>query len=193
MPSCTSPSRRPQRILPLLSQVADVLATLHANGVVHRDLKPDNVMVRRGRQGEEAILIDFGIALLDADNDALKRYGTAGYIAPEQAQGEKVDGRADIYSLGRMLAEIWVGDGRNGAVPKPLAANRRANASGQSGEAPRARHRQSRARVLRQDAARAEPCRPRRLKAAALSTRRPRGRRPASPNHRHTARSRPAR
>jgi hypothetical protein len=116
------PEPAPARILPLLSQVADVLATLHANGVVHRDLKPDNVMVRRGRQGEEAVLIDFGIALLDADNDALKHYGTAGYIAPEQAQGEKVDGRADIYSLGRMLAEIWVGDGRNGAVPKPLAA-----------------------------------------------------------------------
>ena len=116
------PEPAPARILPLLSQVADVLATLHANGVVHRDLKPDNVMVRRGRQGEEAVLIDFGIALLDADNDALKRYGTAGYIAPEQAQGEKVDGRADIYSLGRMIAEIWVGDGRNGAVPKPLAA-----------------------------------------------------------------------
>jgi len=109
------------RILALLSQVTDVLATLHANGVVHRDLKPDNVMVRRGRQGEEAVLIDFGIALLDADNDALKRYGTAGYIAPEQAQGEKVDGRADIYSLGKMIAEIWLGDGRNGAVPKPLA------------------------------------------------------------------------
>ena len=114
------PEPAPARILPLLSQVTDVLATLHANGVVHRDLKPDNVMVRRGPQGEEAVLIDFGIALLDTDNDALKRYGTAGYMAPEQAQGEKVDGRADIYSLGRMIAEIWVGDGRNGAVPKPL-------------------------------------------------------------------------
>jgi hypothetical protein len=115
------PEPAPARILPLLSQVADVLATLHVNGVVHRDLKPDNVMIRRGRQGEEAVLIDFGIALVDAEKDVLKHYGTAGYMAPEQAQGEKVDGRADIYSLGKMVAKIWVGDGRNGAVPKPLA------------------------------------------------------------------------
>jgi tetratricopeptide (TPR) repeat protein len=116
-----TPEPAPARILPLLGQVADVLDTLHANGVVHRDLKPDNVMVRRGRQGEEAVLIDFGIALVDAEKDVLKQYGTAGYMAPEQAQGEQVDGRADIYPLGRMIAEIWVGEGRNGAIPKPLA------------------------------------------------------------------------
>ena len=139
------PEPAPARILPLLSQVTDVLATLHANGVVHRDLKPDNVMIRRGRQGEEAVLIDFGIALVDAEKDVLKRYGTAGYIAPEQAQGEKVDGRADIYSLGKMIAEIWVGDGRNGAVPKPLAGMVDRMLQDKSGEAPRARRRQSRA------------------------------------------------
>lgn len=115
------PEPAPARILPLLVDVADVLAALHANHIVHRDLKPDNVMVRRGRQGEEAVLIDFGIALLDAENDALKHYGTAGYMAPEQASAGKVDGRADIYSLGKMVAEIWIGEGRNGAIPKPLA------------------------------------------------------------------------
>jgi serine/threonine protein kinase len=68
------------------------------------------------------VLIDFGIALLDRQSDALKRYGTAGYMAPEQARGDDVEGSADIYSFGRMLAEIWVGDGRSGTVPKPLAS-----------------------------------------------------------------------
>jgi serine/threonine-protein kinase len=115
------PEPSPSRILPLLLQVADVLASLHASGVVHRDLKPDNVMVRRGRQGEEAVLIDFGIALVDADNDTLKYYGTAGYMAPEQASGAKVDGRADIYALGKMISEVWIGDGRRGTIPNPLA------------------------------------------------------------------------
>ena len=89
---------------------------------MHRDLKPDNVMVRRGRQRDEAVLIDFGIALLDTQNDTLKRYGTAGYMAPEQARGDDVEGSADIYSFGKMLAEIWTGEGRSGSVPKPLAS-----------------------------------------------------------------------
>ena len=115
------PEPAPARILPLLIQVADVLAALHENHIVHRDLKPDNVMVRRGRQGEEAVLIDFGIAFIDGENDALKRYGTKAYMAPEQAAGEKVDGRADIYSLGKMISEIWVGEGLSGTIPKPLA------------------------------------------------------------------------
>jgi serine/threonine-protein kinase len=100
--------------------VADALAVLHASHIVHRDLKPDNVMVRRGRRRDEAVLIDFGIALLDRQSDALKRYGTAGYMAPEQARGDDVEGSADIYSFGRMLAEIWIGEGRSGSLPKPL-------------------------------------------------------------------------
>ncbi len=90
---------------------------LHANHIVHRDLKPDNVMVRRGAKREEAVLIDFGIALLDGQPDTLKSYGTAGYMAPEQARGDKIDGSADIYSLGKMILEVWGGD----SAPKPLA------------------------------------------------------------------------
>jgi hypothetical protein len=113
---------QPAKLLPLMIDVADALAVLHASHIVHRDLKPDNVMVRRGRRRDEAVLIDFGIALLDRQSDALKRYGTAGYMAPEQARGDDVEGSADIYSFGRMLAEIWVGDGRSGTVPKPLAS-----------------------------------------------------------------------
>jgi serine/threonine protein kinase len=78
-------------------------------------------MVRRGRLRDEAVLIDFGIALLDKQSDTLKRYGTAGYMAPEQARGDDVEGSADIYSFGKMLAEIWGGEGRSGTVPKQLA------------------------------------------------------------------------
>jgi eukaryotic-like serine/threonine-protein kinase len=107
------------KILPLLIDVADLLAMIHANHVVHRDLKPDNVMVRRGPKRDEAVLIDFGIALLDGRPDTLKSYGTAGYMAPEQARGDaKLDGSADIYSLGKMILDVWAG----GDAPEPLGA-----------------------------------------------------------------------
>ena len=113
-----TPQPVPAKILPLLIDVADLLVMLHANHIVHRDLKPDNVMVRRGPKRDEAVLIDFGIALLDGQPDTLKSYGTAGYMAPEQARGDdKLDGRADIYSLGKMILEVWVG----ASAPKPLA------------------------------------------------------------------------
>ncbi|MGZ8417655.1 MAG: serine/threonine-protein kinase, partial [Methyloceanibacter sp.] len=113
-----APEPVPAKILPLLIDVVDLLVMLHANHIVHRDLKPDNVMVRRGQKRDEAVLIDFGIALLDGQPDTLKSYGTAGYMAPEQARGgDKLDGRADIYSLGKMILEAWVG----ASAPKPLA------------------------------------------------------------------------
>ncbi|HEV7464299.1 MAG TPA: serine/threonine-protein kinase, partial [Methyloceanibacter sp.] len=113
-----TPEPAPARLLPLLVDVADALATLHANHIVHRDLKPDNVMVRRGSARDEAVLIDFGIALLDGQPDTLKFYGTAGYMAPEQARGEKADARADIYSLGKMIAQVW------GSDEPPVAASK---------------------------------------------------------------------
>jgi tRNA A-37 threonylcarbamoyl transferase component Bud32 len=120
-----TPEPAPARLLPLLVDVTDALATLHANHIVHRDLKPDNVMVRRGSTRDEAVLIDFGIALLDGQPDTLKFYGTAGYMAPEQARGEKVDGRADIYSLGKMIAQVWGSDEPPAPGFKPLAVFRR--------------------------------------------------------------------
>ena len=111
------PEPVPAKILPLLIDVADLLVMLHASHVVHRDLKPDNVMVRRGRQRDEAVLIDFGIALVGGEPDLLQSYGTVGYMAPEQASGDgKVDGSADIYSLGKMILEVWSG----GRAPEPL-------------------------------------------------------------------------
>jgi len=114
-----------RKTLDIAAQIAGGLAAAHAAGIVHRDLKPDNVMVRRGSTRDEAVLIDFGIALLDGQPDTLKFYGTAGYMAPEQARGEKVDGRADIYSLGKMIAQVWGSDEPPAPGFKPLAVFRR--------------------------------------------------------------------
>jgi tetratricopeptide (TPR) repeat protein len=90
--------------LALLADVAEALAALHAKGVVHRDVKPENVVVRGGKW---PVLIDLGIALVAGSTDALERFGTPPYVAPEQARGGKVDFRADIYALGQMIVEIW--------------------------------------------------------------------------------------
>ncbi|MFT7626077.1 MAG: serine/threonine protein kinase/tetratricopeptide (TPR) repeat protein, partial [Myxococcota bacterium] len=105
-------------------KLCDVLAFLHGEGIVHRDLKPENIIVR----GDGTpILVDFGLAasftahggreVLDVPSSAT---GTAAYIAPEQAGGELVDARADLYSLGCILYEMVVGRppfaGENAAV-----------------------------------------------------------------------------
>jgi len=63
------------------------------------------------------VLIDFGIALVGGEPDLLQSYGTVGYMAPEQARGDaRLDGSADIYSLGKMILEVWSG----GRAPEPL-------------------------------------------------------------------------
>jgi serine/threonine-protein kinase len=68
------------------------------------------VIVTRDEAGNErAVLIDLGIALLAGQTDGHARFGTAPYVAPEQLEGGKIDGRADIYALGQMIAEIWGG------------------------------------------------------------------------------------
>jgi eukaryotic-like serine/threonine-protein kinase len=91
-------------------QVADVLSYAHATGVVHRDVKPANVLM--GTQGR-AKLADFGIARLIGDTvrhtQTGQQVGTAAYLAPEQMRGEAVDGAADVYSLGLVLLEALSG------------------------------------------------------------------------------------
>ena len=101
--------------LALARRIAKALASGHTLGIVHRDVKPSNIILRHGR-AEEAVLVDFGIARAELDTKALTRtgiaIGTPGFMAPEQARGEKdIDGRADVFSLGAVLYESLTGRG----------------------------------------------------------------------------------
>lgn len=97
--------------LQLVGVLASALSVVHADGVVHRDLKPTNVLLRGGNLGDP-VLIDFGIAR--RGDDAMTRtglvVGTPAYMAPEQAIGDRsIDARADIFSLGCILYECLTG------------------------------------------------------------------------------------
>lgn len=107
----------PELAVRLAEQVATALDAAHARGVVHRDVKPGNVLIT-GAMGEEHVyLADFGIAKLvggEALTDTGRAVGTLGYLAPEVLRGELVDGRADTYGLGCVLFEALTGE-----VPYP--------------------------------------------------------------------------
>ena len=100
------------RALRLISQTASALGHAHRRGIVHRDVKPANVMVVHGESGEIAKLTDFGIARIlhgERRTQAALTLGTLWYLAPEQAQNSAVDARADVYALGCSLYEALVG------------------------------------------------------------------------------------
>lgn len=104
---------RPERVGRLkdaMLQLCQALSYIHAKGLVHRDLKPSNVMVDEDRQVR---LMDFGLAKFLADDGAVTQngrlVGTFRYMPPEQILGEKLDGRADLYSLGVILYELLTG------------------------------------------------------------------------------------
>src|SRR5215831_9389825 len=103
------------RITSILGQVLDALDEAHGAEVVHRDLKPDNIMVEPLRtHGDFAKVLDFGIAKLrreDRDFETVDgQCGTPEYMAPEQVRGQDdVDGRADLYSLGIVMYEMFTG------------------------------------------------------------------------------------
>ncbi len=87
----------------ILRDVAYALAYAHAQGVVHRDIKPDNILLDGDGDTARAMVTDFGIAVLREDaGNAGRIVGTPEYVAPEQASGEPVDGRSDLYALGAM-------------------------------------------------------------------------------------------
>ena len=97
-------------VLRIGAQIADALHAVHALDIVHRDLKPENlILIERGGRGDFVKLIDFGVAQISQD-DAGMPVGTAAYMAPEQAAGERVDGRADVYALGVILFEMLTGE-----------------------------------------------------------------------------------
>jgi serine/threonine-protein kinase len=105
------------RALGLARQIASALAETHAAGVIHRDLKPTNIMWRRDRLGDDRlVLVDFGIAVCKpgtADATRLTAGGLIGtphYMSPEQAHGDLVDARADLYALGCLLFELVTGE-----------------------------------------------------------------------------------
>jgi serine/threonine protein kinase len=108
-------ARRPslERICHIVQQVANGLAAAHERGVVHLDLKPDNVvLIRRGSDNDFVKVLDFGLARVAgvmSESDSVGMFGTPYYMSPEQVMGAPVDARADIYSLGVMLYELVSG------------------------------------------------------------------------------------
>jgi len=97
----------PEQSLELLRQVAMALQAIHEHGIVHRDLKPENIMFRAD---DSLAIVDFGIAKMISDVNSLTQtghiLGTPYYLSPEQAKGEPLDGRSDLYSAGVMLFEM---------------------------------------------------------------------------------------
>lgn len=124
------------RVVAIARQVAQGLAAAHDKGVVHRDLKPENIMIEApsalasaaqgpSELGGDALIMDFGIARSvehgSTQTAAGSVIGTLEYMAPEQAQGKKVDQRADIYAFGLILHDVLLGRQRMANRDNPMA------------------------------------------------------------------------
>jgi serine/threonine-protein kinase len=106
----------PDRLLNIMIQTCHGLGAAHAKGITHRDMKPENIFVTHGPGGEDVPkLLDFGIAKVagnDGQNNLTRTgtiFGTPFYMAPEQALGQQVDARVDIYAMGVILYEVFSG------------------------------------------------------------------------------------
>ena len=108
-----------REVLLLVAQIADALAYAHRHKTVHRDIKPDNILLRSVDTTEQkglpvrAVVTDFGLVKLRDANSGLTAtgniMGTLAYMSPEQCRGDDLDGRSDIYSLGIMLFQLVTG------------------------------------------------------------------------------------
>jgi hypothetical protein len=109
----------PERALAIATQVADALDAAHERGLVHRDVKPSNVLLDQQGGREHAYLADFGLtqSVSDIPPSEGQLMGTVDYVAPEQIRGDDVDGRADTYALGCLLFETLTG-----TLPFPAAS-----------------------------------------------------------------------
>lgn len=104
----------PMQTIEIMLQVCDGLHAAHQKGIIHRDMKPENVFLADVHGNRVVKILDFGIAKVtgNEDNNLTKTgtvFGTPHYMSPEQALGHKVDVRADVYSVGVMLFEIYTG------------------------------------------------------------------------------------
>ena len=112
------------QIRSILGPVIKAMEYLHSQGIVHRDMKPENILMQRE---ETPKVTDFGIAVLDFAAGSLTRtgraLGTPGYVAPEQQYGLKVDARADQFSLAALCYEMATGRKPLGAFPAPQKLN----------------------------------------------------------------------
>jgi eukaryotic-like serine/threonine-protein kinase len=116
-----------RRVMNILEQVAASLAEAHANGIVHRDMKPENVFIET-RDGKDHVkVLDFGIAKVVSDDRHIpaltaigQTLGTLEFMSPEQLRGQKLDGRSDIYALGMMAYEMLTGSLPFASVKSPI-------------------------------------------------------------------------
>ena len=104
------------RVLKILDQVAASLSEAHRNGIVHRDMKPENVFIEAGDGQDHVKVLDFGIAKVVSDERQVpaltavgQTLGTLEFMSPEQLRGQKLDGRSDLYALGMMSYEMLTG------------------------------------------------------------------------------------
>jgi serine/threonine protein kinase len=112
----------PPEVVAVAAQTAAALAVAHDRGVVHLDLKPENLLVVRGSTPPEIRITDFGVAVLLSDADHGAAGGTPGYTAPEIFQGGPPTPAADVWSLGVLLLELTTGrpTGDPSSLPGPL-------------------------------------------------------------------------
>lgn len=115
----------PARALDLVAQAGEGLCVLHEHGIVHRDVKPQNLLRRTGPGGERVLVADLGVAKAMLHASGLTQVvGTPAYMAPEQALGTGVDRRADVHALGAVAYQLLTGElARSGNVADLLTAS----------------------------------------------------------------------